>query len=129
MSTCDNPIFDDEYRLAREGVIPVSLSNNKRYGIAVDALSHCIEELIELRKLIPRKSWKDEHDLAPIGNQETSAEMADVLLFLDVVRWYLGFTQEDMEHAVKAKRRVNDEVRTDHHKRKLEIEALGEARY
>lgn len=74
-----------------------------------DLVSHTIEEIVEFKMCINRKSWKPLPSLRDNSPQALSLrtqaleELADVLLMLDAVRDAAGFSYEEVESALLAK--------------------------
>lgn len=83
---------------------------------ALTMCDHMGEEVVEVRRTLPRRKWKVEK-MNPMLNKEdrdeTLSEMVDVLLFHRAVLAYLKVDIEEFMKAVEAKLGYN-KVRTDH---------------
>ena len=69
-----------------------------RYDKMIKYMSHMIEEIIEARIYVPRRSWKNKERSfmdSPELRQEFIAEMYDILLFHRAVLNYAGVTAEE----------------------------------
>jgi hypothetical protein len=92
------------------------LSPDQRYSRIIEHLSHLIEEVIEARCFVPRRSWKlsepsylnDENLRA-----EFIAELFDVTLFFRSVLAYAGITGEEFAEISASKMGYNA-IRKDH---------------
>jgi hypothetical protein len=96
--------------------LPESLSNEARRSRVIDLIGHAAEELTELRQHVHRKSWKAEQlDMFTDEEQRRLAlfELADVLLFLDCIRHYGGYSMNEVLLAVAQKIETNL-TRSDH---------------
>jgi hypothetical protein len=87
-----------------------------RYSKMIEHLGHMVEETIEARVHIPRRSWKtkepsfmDSQEL----REEFVAEMYDVLLFFRAVLAYAGVTGEEFVRVANKKQAYN-QTRKDH---------------
>jgi hypothetical protein len=86
------------------------LSNSERYAKVLEHLGHTIEEVVEARMLVPRRSWKtsepgylDDESL----KREFCFEITDVLLFLRAVVAYSGISVEEFETHFNKKLKYN----------------------
>lgn len=87
-----------------------------RYEKVIEMFGHMMEEMIEARVYVPRRSWKnnepsfmDDYD----KRQEFVAEMFDILLFHRAILAYAGVTGEEFAEIAKQKAMYNT-VRKDH---------------
>lgn len=93
-----------------------NLTNQERYTFVIEHLSHAIEECVETRMLVPRRSWKtfepgylDDESL----KREFCFEITDILLFIRSVVAYSGITVKEFEECFNEKLNYN-KIRKDH---------------
>lgn len=87
-----------------------------RYQKIIEHFGHLMEETIEARVYIPRRSWKNKERSymdSPELRREFIAEMYDVLLFHRAILAYAGVTGEEFE-AVAAEKQAYNQIRPDH---------------
>ena len=87
-----------------------------RYAKIIEHMGHLVEEMIEARVYVPRRSWKnnepsylDNDDL----RSEFVAEVFDMLLFHRAICAYAGITGDELLEAARAKMKYNSQ-RADH---------------
>jgi hypothetical protein len=87
-----------------------------RYAKMIEHFGHLIEESIEARVYVPRRSWKngersfrDNDEL----RREFVAEMYDILLFHRAILAYAGVTGEEFAQ-IAAEKQAYNQVRPDH---------------
>jgi len=87
-----------------------------RYAKIIEHMGHLVEEMVEARVYVPRRSWKnnepsylDNDDL----RKEFVAEMFDILLFHRAILAYAGVSGEEFLEAARAKMKYNSQ-RKDH---------------
>ena len=87
-----------------------------RYRKMIEHFGHMMEEMIEARVYVPRRSWKngersfrDNDEL----RREFVAEMYDILLFHRAILAYAGVTGEEFAQIATEKQAYN-QVRPDH---------------
>ena len=87
-----------------------------RYAKIIEHMSHMMEEMVEARVYVPRRSWKN-NEPSYLDNAELRAEfvaeMFDQLLFHRAVLAYAGITGEEFAAAAAKKMKYNS-VRPDH---------------
>lgn len=87
-----------------------------RYAKVIEHLGHLIEETIEARVYVPRRSWKNNEpsymDNAKL-REEFVAEMFDILLFHRAALAYAGVTGEEFAE-ISAKKMNYNSKRKDH---------------
>ena len=92
------------------------LSREARHAKVIEHLGHLIEETIEARVYVPRRTWKTAEP-SFLDNEklrkEFVAEMFDVLLFHRAVLAYAGVTGEEFAQAAAEKLAYNSK-RKDH---------------
>lgn len=98
------------------GPLDGDLSERDRYAKVIEHMGHLVEELIEARVYVPRRSWKNSepsylHD--PKLREEFVAELFDILLFHRAILAYAGVTGEEFARAAAAKMNYNS-TRPDH---------------
>ena len=85
--------------------------------IVLDAISNCIEELVEARMEIgSRKTWNPEKRGVPMNIHsriQCGVELVDTLHFLMNAFIYLGFNYDQISEMILLKMRLNDS-RPDH---------------
>jgi len=87
-----------------------------RYAKMIEHMGHMVEEMVEARVYIPRRSWKNEEPSfldSPQLRSEFMAEMFDILLFFRAVLAYGGVTGEEFLQASRQKMNYNSK-RPDH---------------
>lgn len=87
-----------------------------RYSKIIEHFGHLIEEAIEARVYVPRRSWKNgERSYAdsPGLRKEFVAEMFDILLFHRAILAYAGVTGEEFLEVAREKMAYNS-TRKDH---------------
>ncbi len=87
-----------------------------RYEKIIEYFGHLIEEAIEARVYVPRRSWKNKERSymdSPEMRQEFVAEMYDILLFHRAILAYAGVTGEEFER-IAAQKQAYNQVRPDH---------------
>lgn len=92
------------------------LSNMERHSKVVEHIGHLIEEAVETRMLVPRRSWKvsEESYLDSIdGRKEFCYELTDILLFFRAIVAYSGISIDEFEKYFMEKMNYNTK-RTDH---------------
>lgn len=87
-----------------------------RYAKMIEHFGHLIEESIEARVYVPRRSWKngersfmDSDEL----RREFIAEMYDILLFFRAILAYAGVSGEEFAQ-IAAEKQAYNQVRPDH---------------
>ena len=92
------------------------LSREARHAKVIEHLGHLIEETIEARVYVPRRTWKTAEP-SFLDNEklrkEFVAEMFDILLFHRAVLAYAGVTGEEFAQAAAEKLAYNSK-RKDH---------------
>lgn len=87
-----------------------------RYAKIIEHMGHLVEEMIEARVYVPRRSWKN-NEPSYLDNDELRgefvAEMFDILLFHRAILAYAGVTGEELLEAARAKMKYNSQ-RKDH---------------
>jgi len=120
-------ILLDAHRRFREP--PLSQVANRSAAL-IDLVGHTFEELSEFRGFVRRRPWKvGEADLSdsPYVRQLALDEFADVMLMMNALAYYAGFSSADVQMAVMAKAERNLQ-RADHlHKAELKPEPAAEA--
>lgn len=87
-----------------------------RYSKIIEHFGHLIEEAIEARVYVPRRSWKNGERSyldSPELRKEFIAEMYDILLFHRAILAYAGVTGEEFAQ-VAAEKEAYNQVRKDH---------------
>ena len=103
----------DAHRRFREP--PLSQVANRSAAL-IDLVGHTFEELSEFRGFVRRRPWKvNEADLndSPYVRQLALDEFADVMLMMNALAYYAGFSSADVQMAVMAKAERNLQ-RADH---------------
>lgn len=91
-------------------------NEKERYAKVIEYMGHLIEEVIEARRLVPRRSWKTEeisYLQSKFLREEFISEMFDILLFHRAVLAYAGITGEEFESIAQEKYQYNQQ-RPDH---------------
>lgn len=87
-----------------------------RYTKIIEHMGHLVEEMVEARVYVPRRSWKN-GEPSYMDNDELRkefvAELFDILLFHRAVLAYAGVTGEEFLEAARAKMKYNSQ-RKDH---------------
>lgn len=98
------------------GPLDDDLTDKTRYKKIIEHFGHLIEESIEARVYVPRRSWKN-NEPSYLDNsklrEEFVAEMFDILLFHRAILAYAGITGEEFTKAAAAKMNYNS-TRKDH---------------
>lgn len=87
-----------------------------RYEKVIEYFGHLIEEAIEARVYVPRRSWKNKERSymdSPELRKEFIAEMYDILLFHRAILAYAGVSGEEFEK-IAAEKQAYNQVRPDH---------------
>jgi hypothetical protein len=103
-----------KYDNASNRLGPIELNDpqftQQRYEKIVEYLGHLIEEAVEARMLIPRRSWK-KHEVSYLDSPEKRvefiSEMFDILLFLRAVLAYAGVDGKEFEKVAQEKYQFN----------------------
>jgi len=88
----------------------------KRYAKIIEHFGHLIEEAIEARVYVPRRSWKNGERSyldSPELRKEFVAELYDILLFHRAILAYAGVTGEEFAE-IAAEKQAYNQVRRDH---------------
>jgi len=87
-----------------------------RYEKIIEHMGHLVEEMVEARVYVPRRSWKN-NEPSYLDNDELRsefvAEVFDILLFHRAICAYAGITGEELLCAARAKMAYNT-TRKDH---------------
>ena len=92
------------------------LSPDQRYTKIIEHMSHLMEELVEARVYVPRRSWKTNEPSYLDGDElrkEFVAELFDITLFFRSILAFAGITGEEFAAGARAKMGYNA-VRKDH---------------
>lgn len=87
-----------------------------RYRKIIEHFGHMMEEMVEARVYVPRRSWKNsEHSYldSPELRREFVAEMYDILLFHRAILAYAGVTGDEFASIAEEKEAYN-QTRSDH---------------
>lgn len=91
-------------------------SDEERYERVIVYLSHMMEEVVETRMMVPRRTWKRKE----IGyleskelRKEFCAELTDILLFFRATLAYSGISVSEFTESFNEKLNYN-ETRKDH---------------
>ena len=87
-----------------------------RYDKIIEHFGHLLEESVEARVYVPRRSWKNNEPSfldSPELRKEFVAELFDILLFHRAILAYAGISGEEFLEAARAKMKYNA-VRPDH---------------
>lgn len=87
-----------------------------RYAKIIEHFGHLIEEAIEARVYVPRRSWKNGERSyldSPELRKEFVAEMYDILLFHRAILAYAGVSGEEFAE-VAAEKQAYNQTRKDH---------------
>jgi hypothetical protein len=88
----------------------------QRYAKVIEHFGHMMEEAIEARVYVPRRSWKNGEQSfmdSPELRREFIAEMYDILLFHRAILAYAGVSGEEFAEIASQKQAYN-KVRKDH---------------
>lgn len=103
-------------KVGEAGPLDPDLSLKTRYAKIIEHFGHMMEEAIEARVYVPRRSWKN-GERSYLDNdemrQEFIAELYDVLLFHRAILAYAGITGEEFAK-IAAKKQAYNQVRPDH---------------
>ena len=87
-----------------------------RYEKIIEHMGHLVEEMVEARVYVPRRSWKN-NEPSYLDNDELRgefvAEIFDILLFHRAICAYAGITGTELLEAARAKMDYNSK-RPDH---------------
>ena len=92
------------------------LTPEERYAKVIEMMGHLIEEVIEARVWVPRRSWKTAERSfldSPESRSEFISEMADQLLFHRAILAYAGIDGEEFAKVAMEKFHYNTK-RKDH---------------
>ena len=87
-----------------------------RYAKVIEHFGHLIEEAIEARVYVPRRSWKNGERSyldSPELRKEFVAEMYDILLFHRAILAYAGISGEEFA-LIAAEKQAYNQTRKDH---------------
>lgn len=87
-----------------------------RYAKVIEHFGHLIEEAIEARVYVPRRSWKNGERSyldSPELRKEFVAEMYDILLFHRAILAYAGVSGEEFAQ-IAAEKQAYNQTRKDH---------------
>lgn len=87
-----------------------------RYEKVIEYFGHLMEEAIEARVYVPRRSWKNKEKSymdSPELRREFIAEMYDITLFFRAILAYAGVTGEEFAE-IAAQKQAYNQVRPDH---------------
>jgi hypothetical protein len=114
-----NEGFDSQQKYASKAGQPGPLDDidrDTRHVKVIEHMSHLIEEVIEARVLVPRRSWKigepsflDSEKM----RKEFIAECFDILLFHRAILAYAGVSGEEFAE-IAIKKMAYNKVRPDH---------------
>ena len=93
-----------------------NLTRKQRHEKAIEHMGHLVEELVEARVYVPRRSWKNNEpsflDSEKL-REEFVAELFDILLFHRAILAYAGVSGEEFARIAAAKMGYNS-IRPDH---------------
>lgn len=98
------------------GPLDPDLSREDRHAKVIEYMGHLIEETIEARVYVPRRSWKNSEPSFldnDKNREEFIAEMFDILLFHRAVLAYAGVTGSEFTEIAEKKMNYNSK-RKDH---------------
>ena len=98
------------------GPLDVDLHRDDRHAKVIEHMGHMIEETIEARVYVPRRSWKTNEPSfldSDKNREEFIAEMFDILLFHRAVLAYAGVTGSEFA-AIAARKLDYNSKRKDH---------------
>jgi hypothetical protein len=87
-----------------------------RYKKIIEHFGHLVEETIEARVYVPRRSWKNNEPSYtdnPELRREFIAELYDILLFHRAILAYAGISGEEFAE-IAAQKQAYNQVRPDH---------------
>lgn len=113
----DGYVSQQKYAEAAGQVGPLdNIDPEDRYAKIIEHMGHLIEETIEARVYVPRRSWKN-NEPSYLDSQELReefiAEMFDILLFHRAALAYAGVSGEEFE-SIANKKNAYNQVRKDH---------------
>jgi hypothetical protein len=115
-----NEGFNAQQKYAKKagqvGPLDLDLQPQDRYAKIIEHFGHLIEEAIEARVYVPRRSWKNGERSyldSPELRREFVAEMYDILLFHRAILAYAGVTGEEFAE-IAAEKQAYNQVRPDH---------------
>ena len=98
------------------GPLDSDLTREDRHAKVIEYMGHLIEETIEARVYVPRRSWKN-NEPSFLDNdknrEEFIAEMFDILLFHRAILAYAGVTGSEFAEIAEKKMNYNSK-RKDH---------------
>lgn len=103
-------------KAGQPGPLDENLSREDRHAKIIEHLGHLIEESVEARVYVPRRSWKNNEPSfldSPELREEFIAEVFDMLLFHRAILAYAGVSGEEFAE-VAAKKMNYNKVRKDH---------------
>ena len=98
------------------GPLDPDLTPEQRYSKVIEHMGHLMEEMVEARVYVPRRSWKNNEPSFlddPKLREEFVAELFDITLFHRAILAYAGVTGEEFTKAAAAKMNYNSK-RPDH---------------
>jgi hypothetical protein len=98
------------------GPLDPDLSREDRHAKVIEHMGHLIEETIEARVYVPRRSWKNSEPSFldnDKNREEFIAEMFDILLFFRAALAYAGVSGEEFAKIAEKKMNYNSK-RKDH---------------
>lgn len=98
------------------GPLDFDLSREDRHAKVIEYMGHLIEETIEARVYVPRRSWKNSEPSFldnDKNREEFIAEMFDILLFHRAILAYAGVTGSEFAEIAEKKMNYNSK-RKDH---------------
>lgn len=103
-------------KAGQPGPLDEDLSSDSRHSKIIEHMGHLIEETIEARVYVPRRSWKTNEPSfldSDKNREEFIAEMFDILLFHRAILAYAGVTGEEFAEVAMKKMDYNSK-RKDH---------------
>jgi hypothetical protein len=108
---------DSLVQIAGSGELPFTEEAYKaRFDKIIEHFGHLLEESVEARVYVPRRSWKNNEPSfldSPELRREFVAEMFDILLFHRAILAYAGISGEEFAQAAAEKMNYNSK-RPDH---------------
>ena len=98
------------------GPLDEDLPKDTRHAKVIEHMGHLIEEAIEARVYVPRRSWKNNEPSFLDNNklrEEFVAEMFDILLFHRAILAYAGVSGKEFTEIAEKKMNYNSK-RKDH---------------
>jgi hypothetical protein len=98
------------------GPLDEDLTREDRHAKVIEHLGHLIEETIEARVYVPRRSWKNNEPSfldSDKNREEFIAEMFDIMLFFRAALAYAGVSGEEFAEIAAKKMNYNSK-RKDH---------------